>query len=201
MDQPKVPPSTSTAALPHQRLGLFSTFRTRPLDVTYEDQDPNEEIILFLRRDFITNVPWIVISLIAIAVPPLLFILQNIFFLFFIDISGQLLFVLVSFYYLVVAGYAITNFLDWFYNISMVTTKKMIDVQFTIGAKNVANALLQAIEEVEYKQKGFLGEFFDYGDVIVQTKAEIPNFDFISVPRPARVVDTVTDMIPNKVEE
>lgn len=73
----------------------------------------------------------------------------------------------------------------------------MVDIDYyNLRTKNVASAPLEAIEEVEFTQSSFLQGFFDYGDVVVQTQAEVPNFEFTSVPHPAKVVDIVTDAIP-----
>ena len=40
--------------------------------------------------------------------------------------------------------------------------------------------------------------FFDYGDAYVQTAAEMPNIEFVAVPHPAKVVETISDLLKNK---
>src|SRR2546423_1230418 len=51
------------------KLGIFTTFRENPAEVSYDDIDPDEEIILFLRRHFITNVPWLIQGAILLFLP------------------------------------------------------------------------------------------------------------------------------------
>lgn len=184
-------------------LRLFSSFNLRPLGVRYVDQDDDEEIVLFLRRSLITNIPWLSIGILALLLP--LFLLGLLPFLpfplDFFSIDGRYTGIGIALYYLLVCGYLLSNFLLWFYNLSIVTTKKMIDIDYyNLRNKNVAQAPLEAIEEVEFTQAGLLDGFFDFGDVIVQTQAEVPNFEFTAVPHPARVVDIVTDLIPEKGE-
>ena len=63
---------TAEKSLEHQPVGLFSAYCMYPDNVTFENQDTNEQIILFLRRHFITNFYWIV-SVIILALLPVLF--------------------------------------------------------------------------------------------------------------------------------
>src|SRR6185369_728656 len=57
---------------PDHGMNLFATYATHPKGITFANQEPDEIILLFLRRHFITNVPWILGTGLLFLFPPLL---------------------------------------------------------------------------------------------------------------------------------
>lgn len=178
-----------------KHLSFFSSFCPNPTGITFKNQEPDEKIALFLRRHFIKNINWILIC-IALALLPIFFLFpislfkdfQNI-----IPINFGIIFLL--FYYLLVFSFAYVNFVTWFYNAGIITNKQIIDIDFTdIMYREVAKAGIKDVIDVEFKQGGFMGSFFDYGDVFVQTEGIKPNFEFHSIPRPNRATDILIDL-------
>src|SRR5438477_750172 len=49
--------------------GMLSTFVQHPQKLTFTQQDEDEEIIIFVRRHFVTNLPWIIAVIIALVAP------------------------------------------------------------------------------------------------------------------------------------
>jgi hypothetical protein len=45
---------------------------------------------------------------------------------------------------------------------------------------------------------GAIRTIFNYGDVLVQTAGEVPNFDFLAVPNPDKVVKVLQEL---RIEE
>lgn len=89
----------------------------------------------------------------------------------------------------------LTNFVTWFYNVGIVTTKQIIDIDFDdIMYREVAKVHIQDIIDAEYHQGGFLHSFFNYGDVFVQTEGLKPNFEFLSIPKPDNTTDIIIDL-------
>jgi len=178
-------------------MGILSTFTVEPEGVTFENQEEGESIILVLRRDFITNVPWITTTLFLLIVPllvPLLFSFSD--FFFFVSLPDTYLTVFLGLYYLIVLGYAFLNFVSWFYNVGIVTNLRVIDVDIhNFMSKNVAATSIDGIVDVEYSQAGFLQNTFDFGNILMQTEGIKANFEFLSVPRPATVADIISDLI------
>lgn len=184
------------------RIGIFSAFSQSPMGVVFQAQDLDEEIILFLRAHFVTNLPWI-LAVSTFFTLPFVFIL-------FPDLLTSPIFsgiplsfypVIFAFYYLIVAIYGFVEFITWFYNISLVTTKRVMDVDFSsLLYHNVALTKLELIEDVDYTSVGVIRSLFDYGDVFVQTAGEMTHFDFLAVPKPAQVVEIILDLIGGKHE-
>lgn len=175
---------------------LFTTFCQNPRDISFAEQQDDETIILFLRRDFITNVPWIAATVALAYIPYLIrFIFVSANFSLF-SLPDMLSIPLVSFYYIVVLGFAFANLVSWFYNIGLVTDKRGVDIDFNdLSTIDVATASLPDIKDVEYTQAGFFQSFFDYGDIRVRIVASGEIFTFSKVPRPTDVAGIISQLI------
>src|SRR5581483_8651255 len=57
---------------PQHNAHFFTTYCEYPKNIHFGTQEPNEQILLFLRRDFITNIPWVISSIILAVAPMLL---------------------------------------------------------------------------------------------------------------------------------
>lgn len=162
----------------------FHSYMYRPRKVDFETKQKDEEILLLLRRHPITNVPWILITILMILAPFTLRIFPILSFLptnfFAVAILG---------WYLIVFAFALENFLIWFFNVSIITNKRIVDIDFyNLLYKEVADAEIEKIEDVTYRVGGAVRTIFDYGDIMVQTASEVPNFDFLAVPKPDEAV-------------
>lgn len=175
---------------------LFTTYCENPTGVSFAEQQDNEVIILFLRRDFITNVPWLAATIALGFIPYIIrfiFIATN-FSLF--SFPDGLSLPLVSFYYIIVFGFGFANLVSWFYNIGLVTDKRGIDIDFEdLATIDVATASLPDIKDVEYTQAGFFQSLFDYGDIRMRIVASGEVFTFQRVPRPTDVAGVISRLI------
>lgn len=188
----------SIDSLKEQSLAFFTTYAELPKGINFENQEEEETILVFLRRHPITNLPWIIISLILFILPIFLpfFLPSFLEAISFIDITIPQSFIAISlaFYYVLILGFALLSFVSWFYNISIVTDNEVVDIDYShVTYKNIATTNLREIQDVEYIQKGFLQTFFNYGDVFVQTAGAHPNVEFLRIPNPARVNDIIMD--------
>ena len=176
---------------------MLSSFVVRPRGVRFETQEHTEEVVLLLRRHFITNVPWIIGVIILIfapfiAVPILTTLLENT--LSFI--SSAWMGILTLFWYLVTLGFLLFNFLDWYFNVYIITDRRIVDVDLiALLYKEISSAELDKIEDVTYRQGGAWLTFFNYGDVLIQTAGTHPNFEFSAVANPNKVISVITQLI------
>ena len=177
---------------------LLSNLVINPGNITFENQDEDEEIVLLVRRDLITNVPWIAAAIFLILIPPLINSLSSLFTPFF-NFSLQTQLIGVLFYYLIILGFILIEFTLWYFNVGLVTTKRIVDFDVSgILSKHVSETRLNLIEDVSYSQVGSIRTVFNYGDVTMQTAGSLPNFEFDRAPEPGRVVRIVADMIGGK---
>lgn len=184
---------------PHKNsVHFYSSLGINPDNVVFENQEEDEEIILLIRRALITNVPWIATALILIFIPPLIFLFNDLFSPFF-QISAPTQLAAILFYYLIVFGFILVEFTIWYFNVGLVTNKRIIDLDVSgILFKHASETKLNLIEDVSYSQIGAVRSIFNYGDVLVQTAATYANFEFDRAPEPARIVRITADMIGQK---
>jgi hypothetical protein len=183
--------ATTVKSKPH----FFSNLLLNPENIIFENQEEDEEIVLLVRRDLITNLPWVVTALVLILIPPLIGALSSLFSPFF-ALSSQTQLVATVFFYIMVFGFILVHFTLWYFNIGLVTNIRIIDLDVSgILSKHLSETRLNIIEDVSYSQVGSVRTIFNYGDVIMQTAGTAPNFEFDRAPEPARIVRLVADMI------
>ena len=177
---------------------FYSSLSLNPAGIEFENQDEDEVIVLLVRRAIITNVPWIITALILILIPLIISAFSNLF-TPFINLSLPTQLISILFYYLVVVGFILVEFTLWYFNIGLVTNKRIIDFDVSgILYKHFSETRLNLIEDVSYSQVGTIRSVFDYGDVIMQTAGTNVNFEFDRAPSPARIVRIIADMIGGK---
>jgi hypothetical protein len=90
---------------------------------------------------------------------------------------------------------AFEKFLNWYFNVYIITTERIIDVDFiSLLYKQVSEAQIAKIQDVTYTMGGLARAVFNYGDVLIQTAGELPNFDFLAVPHPNKVAAVIAEM-------
>lgn len=176
---------------------LVSGYDDTPGSVRFGDQMENEVLLLYLRRHFITNLPWIIIAIALALVPIMIEIAQSLALFQLSFLNDQAKFIVYLFYYFfIISGYVFVNYLTWFYNISLVTNIRVVDIDFSsIVIEDVAATKLSQLEDVSYVQIGILRSIFDYGDVRLQTAGTASNFEFLAVPHPERIIKIINNLI------
>ena len=113
--------------------------------------------------------------------------------------SGRgLLLLLTSLYYLFIWVTMFTVFVDYYLDIYIVTTHRIVDIEQK-GLFNhiVSEQSLERVQDVSSKVKGFFPTFLDYGLVLIQSAAAKNLFHFKQVPEP----DVVARKIGNLAQE
>ena len=176
--------------------GLFSAFLEKPKHVHFHGQHNNEIILLLLRRHWVTNMGWLSLGFLLIIAPLVIFPFIDISSLLLIAIPESVFIVAILFWYLGTFGFLILNFLFWYYNVGIVTNERIIDVDFIHLLYNeITGTTIPKIEDITNKRAGFLGVFFDYGNVFLQTAGTEANIEFMAIPKPATVVEIVSKLM------
>jgi hypothetical protein len=177
-------------------LAAFAAF---PPEINFEGQDKGEEIILFIRKHPAIFIPKILTIVFMIFLPVIL-----------IPILGaagiELTMGDVSFgigililWIMFTITYGIVNFFKWFFSVNIITTERIVDIDFDkVFYHNVAETQLESVEDVSHKPVGVWASFFDFGTVYVQTAGEQREFEFQDVPRPRDIQDTILDLLELK---
>lgn len=182
-------------ARPGHRLATFTTF---PTGVAFETQQKEEPIVLLLRRHWLTNVGWLILSGLMVLAPLLLPLVPDL--LGYFPPNFRLIFIIL--WYLLTLSFVFEKFLGWFFDIYLVTDERVVDVLFySMTFKQIADAGLDKIQDITYRTRGVAGSIFNYGDILIQTAGEQPNIEFKSVPRPAEVVKILNELITQEEQD
>lgn len=175
---------------------MFPAYVERPTNCRFEGQDPDEKILLLLRAHPITNLSWISFAVVMFLVPFFIPFLAPFlgFNLSVLPQSFLLVFLIID--YLLVLIIVFEGFLEWFFNATIITDKKVIDIDFSyLLFKSVDLAPLSKIEETDSITAGLIGTIFNFGTVTIQTAGATVAIEMTNIPRPAIVADMVLDLI------
>lgn len=172
--------------------GRLSAFIARPAKIRFQSQEPGEEIILLLRRHWITNVRWICLSFLMILAP-----LSLRFFPLIVFLPARFQLMAIIIWYLLTTAFIFEQFLSWYFNVYIVTNKRVVDLDFyNIIYYNQAQADLDDITDMNITVAGVGRLIFNYGDLVIETAAEAPNIEFSRVPNPRRVMQIIEKLKP-----
>lgn len=179
--------------------------------IRFPGQQSDERVFLFLRRHWVSFVGSLLIILFMSLLPIVLavfFGLLN----FNVEsmltvITGnlnsaypeirarQLMILFYSAYYLFVASYFLILWLDFYFDITIVTNERVIDIaQEGLFNRSVSELYLSQIQDVSGKQNGFIQNLFAFGNVVVQTAGEKENFVINDVANSYQVARKIVDL-------
>lgn len=178
---------------------LFNNFIENPNNISFNDQHGTERILLVLRRHWVTNLGWIMISFIFLIFPVFGVSLIELINFLPTAIPTSFILAILVFWYVATFGFILLNFLFWFYNVGIITNERVIDVDFVhLLYSEVTATTIAKIEDITDKRGGLLGVLFDYGDVFVQTAGTEANIEFMGIPKPAIVVRIISQLLPHE---
>ncbi len=171
-----------------------SAFNYYPGKVKFVGTDSKEHIILLLRKHPITNLRWIITVLLMVIAP---------LFLSYIvpteELPADYQLVALMFWYLVTLAFTIEKFISWFFNVNIITDERVFDVDFVnLVYREITDANLDQIQDVTTQVGGVIRTMFNFGNVMIQTAAEVPQIEFVSVPKPDVVAQILREL---RVEE
>ncbi|OGK57226.1 hypothetical protein A3J15_02075 [Candidatus Roizmanbacteria bacterium RIFCSPLOWO2_02_FULL_38_10] len=167
---------------------LFHSFCFKP-HTKFDGQKKHEQVILVLRYHPITQLPWIIVTLILAFVPYiLLFILRQ-------QLNPAQVIGFILFWYAFLYMFVFINAINYLFNVGIVTTDRILDVDLqNVLYKEVNIAILNKIEDVTTTTIGFIASYFDFGRVHVQTAGTDINLEFDNVPMPTEVAKIINEL-------
>ncbi len=175
----------------------LKAFAAKPSRMFFDAQHTEETVLLLLRQHPVTQWKWVFITILLIFVPILFSYVPLLTFL-----PERFHFVALLGWYMLVVGFALQAFLDWFFNVYIITDERIIDVDFyALLFKNISYAKLDKIEDITAITSGTLGAIFDFGTVKIQTAAATTEFEFEHVPHPSKVTAFLNELIVEEERE
>ena len=171
---------------------LFHSFCIKP-DTRFDTQGTDEEVILVLRAHPIILIPPLINGLV------MFFILffANFFLPSFLTLSH--IFFINIFFLVFLANYLWFGFLNWYFNVGIITNKGIVDVDFNLVIyKETTYTLLDHIEDITAKSGGFLESVFDFGNLFIQTAGTERNTEFMNIPHPSAAAKIINSIVQKK---
>ena len=87
------------------------------------------------------------------------------------------------------------NFMDYYLDVWIVTTKRVLNIEQTgLFARTVSELRLYRVQDVTSTVKGVAETLLDYGDVEIQTAGEKTRFIFEQIPHPNRISKSILEL-------
>jgi uncharacterized membrane protein YdbT with pleckstrin-like domain len=165
----------------------------------FPNQKPNEQILLFYRRHWITVVKIILFSAVLACVPIFLYIFLANTYADFNSPAFAGMYVLVnSAYALFIILFTFSNFIDYYLDVWIVTNMRIINIeQRGLFSRELSEKDLGRMQDISSEVKGFFATFLNYGDVQIQTAGVEQHFVFRQIPN----AEEATRLISNLVAE
>jgi|GEM_PF-3881255 len=103
--------------------------------------------------------------------------------------------VFTSIYYLVVLTICYIAWIDFYLDIGIVTSERLIDIdQAGLLGRKVSQLYLINIQDVSANQEGLFANLFNYGNVLIQSAGSQNNFLWVKVPDPFSLSESLLDL-------
>ncbi len=180
---------------------MFGSCVRNPKNTRISGEDDDEVILYLFRRAFVTNFKWVFTTVfgLIVVIPILNYYIQTLSPNIRANINPGFILATNIFLYLVIIGHALQGFLNWFFNIYIITNKRIFDLDFTgFLHKTISEAPLENVEDVTSRVSGTLRVILNIGTVYIQTAAESREFEFADMSNPSRVRDMIADIVTEK---
>ena len=189
--KPKGPERHNLPGHTHNPLAAFCYY---PDYVKFVSEDPEEKVVLLLRRHPITNVKWILPAFLMVLAPSFFPVILP---YDLLPAGFRIIFPLV--WYLITSAFILEEFLSWFFHVNIVTDERIVEVDFfNLVSREITDANIDQIQDVTPRVVGAVRTFFNFGDVVIQTAAAVPLINFEAVPNPDKVARILRE---SRIEE
>jgi uncharacterized membrane protein YdbT with pleckstrin-like domain len=163
----------------------------------FPGQKPDEQVKLLVRPHWLVMLrPLAAILFLAIIPVVVLAVLSANQVEPFSGIGLAITAVTVPAYYLTLITWFFIAWVDYYLDVGIITDHRIIDIdQRGLFRRNVAELDCKMVQDINADKTGILQTLFNFGDVIVQTAGETPNFTFTAIPRPDEMVDRIQEVI------
>lgn len=157
---------------------------------SFEGQRDGEELLFMFRRHIIAMRKGFYLLLVPFAIsaiPPLIW--QSNLWLFLIPLGGLAIGLLLFSY----------HFLMWYYTYFIVTDQRIRQVtQRGLFGTDVVELRLSKVQNISYNIKGFTGEIFNFGTIIIQTF--VGDLVINNVEKPSVIYNKLQDVLNSVIE-
>jgi hypothetical protein len=157
------------------------------------NQNDDEVVYMIIRKSFIVELPWLIISTFLIII---LLNLNTILGDYFnINLEYDLIYFIQFSLAFAVLTYMSNKFFNWFYTINIITNQRIMDFDFThLGDKNIVETLIKNVQSVTVKNIGFASFIFGLSTLQILTSGDNPNITFDYISNASKASDLISDL-------
>jgi hypothetical protein len=159
----------------------------------FPEQNSDEQIILFIRRHWLSFLYWIIFIGIMIIVPIIIFLVLKNDIVYGMPARDQeYLIIGTSAYVLITMAIFLTAWISFYLNVVIITPEHLVDIrQNGLFNRRVSEQSLLRVQDVSSHRRGLMQTFFHYGTVFVETAADLPNFQMPNLPNPDKIANEI----------
>lgn len=167
-----------------------------PIKFNFPNKEANEKVYMTVRRHYFVLVRQSIIFLFFFIFPV---IIGAVLYGFSIDIQEYVFYpiiiLIISIYYLFVTLFAMIKWIEYYYDIWIITDKRIIDMEQKSLFNHITSELrLDKIQDVTFEIKGLFASIFHYGNIYVQTAGAVQRFAFEEIPRSQQIKRLIIDL-------
>lgn len=163
----------------------------------FPGQRPEEQVQVVIRRHPIILLPFVIYIGLMIVFPQLfyMFVAPDMMPFLMQSPYKDVFFLLTTIYYGFVWIGSFIAWSDYYLDIWIVTDQRIIDVeQKGFFHRVVSEVDLKRVQDISSSVTGFIPTFFGFGDIMIQTAAEMNKFTMESIPHPVTVRREITEL-------
>jgi uncharacterized membrane protein YdbT with pleckstrin-like domain len=152
----------------------------------FESQETDEKVVFVIRHHWtILIVPFIVGS-VVLGLTGIIVLILSSFGNITLSESGETIATcVVSLIFLFTILYVFLSWLIRYLNVIILTGEHLVEIQqLGVFSRKISELDLDCIEDASSAQKGFIQTMFQFGDVLIQTAGELPNFNLVGIENP-----------------
>ncbi|HEY8108789.1 MAG TPA: PH domain-containing protein [Patescibacteria group bacterium] len=158
----------------------------------FPGQRPDEKILTIARPHWLNLLPAILMTLLLALAPIGALIVISVSGFELDGLDNAVATAVVSAYYLALVTYFYIRWLDFYLDVAIVTSDRIVDIdQNGLFRRTIDELDCKMIQDVSAAKHGILQTLFNFGTVEIQTAGERRNFTFDGVPDPNHVQQLV----------
>lgn len=152
----------------------------------FESQEPDEKVVFVIRHHWTILVVPFIVGAVILGLTGIIILIFGSFANITLSAIGETIFTcVISLIFLFTILYVFLSWLIRYLNVIILTGEHLVEIQqLAVFSRKVSELDLDCIEDASSSQRGFIQTMFHFGDVLIQTAGELPNFNLSGIENP-----------------
>lgn len=157
----------------------------------------DESVYVFARPYFLAFLPWISLGVVMLVVGVIMVIMAATLVPEIQEtaLANNIFVIMSSAFFLLILPFLTVAFIDFYYDIHIVTDRRLVDIdQHALFKREINELALEEVQDVTSTHEGILGNIFDYGLVSIETASAKQKFEFQHIRHPNQIAAIILDL-------